>query len=71
MDVELIHKPGWDNLVPDVLSYHEKWITPKLLMIVDDELGDAEQNFLDEVWEVMKGDLKVVYNNERFNNRML
>jgi hypothetical protein len=24
LDVELIHKPGWDNVVPDALSKKEK-----------------------------------------------
>ena len=43
MDVELIHKPGRDNLVPDALSRSEEFITPRILMLVEDELDDVEK----------------------------
>ena len=37
MDVKLIHKPRRDNLVPDALSRREEFLTPRLLVLVDDD----------------------------------
>ena len=69
MDVELIQKPGRDDLVPDALSRREELITPRLLMLVEDELDEVEKDFLDDVREVMKHDENVVTNNRFFDER--
>jgi hypothetical protein len=29
MDVELIHKPGWDNVVPNALSQKDEYINTR------------------------------------------
>jgi hypothetical protein len=69
MDVELIHKPGRDNLVPDALSRREELITPCILMLVEDELDEVERDFLDDVREAMKQDEDAVTNNRFFDER--
>ena len=61
MDVELIHKPGRDNLVSDALSRREEFITPRILMLVEDEL--------DDVREAMKQDEDAITNNRFFDAR--
>ena len=71
MDVELIHKPGRDNLVPDALSRWEELITPRLLMLIEDELDELEKNFRDDVPEAMKHDEGAVANNRFFDARGL
>lgn len=69
MDVELIHKPGRDNLVPDALSRREEFITPRLLMLVEDDFDDVEKYFFDDVRKAMKHDEDAVTNNHFFNKR--
>ena len=69
MDVELIHKPGRDNLVSDALSRREEFITPRILMLVEDELDDVEKKFLDDVREGMKQDEDAITNNRFFDAR--
>ena len=69
MDVELIHKPGRDNLVSDALSRREEFITPRILMLVEDELDDVEKKFLDDVREAMKQDEDAITNNRFFDAR--
>ena len=70
MDVELIYKPGRDNLVLDVLSTREELITPQLLAIVEEELDEVEQDFLHDVREAMKIDMDAIYNNQFFDARI-
>ena len=63
MDVELIHKPRRDNLVPNALSRREELITPQLLAIMEEELDEVEEDFLQDVKEAMKVDEDAIYNN--------
>ena len=69
MDVELIHKPGRDNLVPDALSRREKLLTLRLLMLVEEDLDDVEKEFRDVVRETMKYDEDALTNNKFFEER--
>ena len=48
MHVKLIHKPGQNNLMSDMLS-REELITPRLLMLVEDEFHEIKKDFLDDV----------------------
>lgn len=41
MNVELIHKPWRDNLVPDALSCREELITHRLIMLVKEDIEDT------------------------------
>ena len=67
MDVELIHKPGRDNLVPDALSRREKLFTPRLLMLVEEELDEIEREFLDDVRKAIKQDEDAIIKNWFFD----
>ena len=69
MDVELIHKPGRHNLVSDALSRREELMTPRILMLVEDELDEVEKNFLDDVRKAMKQDEDAFTNNRFFDKR--
>ena len=69
MDVELIHKPWRDNLVPNVLSRREKLPTPRLLMLIEDDLDVVENEFLDDVRETMKHDEDAGTNNQFFDEQ--
>jgi hypothetical protein len=69
MDVELIHKSGRDILMPDALSRREELLTPRLLVLVNDDLDEVEKNFLDDVREAMKHDEDAVTNNRFFDER--
>ena len=69
MDVELIHKPGRDNLVPDALSRREKLLILRLLMLVEEDLDDVEKEFRDDVRETMKYDEDALTNNKFFEER--
>lgn len=69
MDVELIHKPGRDNLVPDTLNQREELITFHLLMLDEEDLDEVEKNFLDDVRKTMKYDEDAVTNNRFFDER--
>ena len=69
IDVELIHKPGRDNFVPDALSCREKLITPQVLILVEDELDELEKDFLDDVRKTMKQYENAITNNRFFNER--
>jgi hypothetical protein len=71
MNVELIHKPGQDNLVSDALSRREELITPRLLMLIEDEFDEVERDFLDDVREAIKQDEDAVMNNRFFDERGL
>lgn len=67
MDVELIHNPGRDNLAPDALSHREELLIPRLLVLVEEDLGVREamkhdDEDLDEV---------VIINNRFFDERVL
>lgn len=64
MDVDLIHKPGRDNLVPDALSRREELITPCLLTIVEEDLEEVEHDFLQDVREAMKTNADAILNND-------
>ena len=64
MDVELIHKSGRDNLVPDALSRREELLTPRLLVLVEEDHDEVEKKILDDVWEAMKHDKDAVINNQ-------
>ena len=70
MDVELIHKLGRDNLVPDALSRREELLTPRLLALVEEELDEVEKDFLQDVREAMKEDAEAIYNNQLFDTRV-
>ena len=67
MAVEMIHKPGCDDLVPDALSRREELITPRLFMLVENELNDVKNDFLNDVREAMKHDEAAVTNNRLFD----
>jgi len=69
MDVELIHKPVRDNLVPNALSRREELLTSQLLVLVEKDLDEVENEFLDDVREVMKHDEDAVTNNRFFDER--
>jgi len=69
MDVELIHKPGRDNLVPDALSRREELITLRILTLIEDELDEVERDFLNDMWEVMKQDEDAMTNDRFFDER--
>ena len=69
MDVELIHKPGRVNIVPDALSRWEELITPRILMLVNDELDEVEIDFLDDVRETTKQDEDAITHNCFFDVR--
>ena len=71
MDFELIHKPGRDNLVSDVLSRIYELISPRLFMLVKDNLDEVEKDFLNNVTEAMKHDENAMTNNRFFNERDL
>ena len=45
MDVELILKPGRDNLAPDALSRREKLLTSRLLMLAEEDIDEVEKEF--------------------------
>ena len=69
IDVELIHKPGRDNLVLDALSRREELLTPRILMLVEDDLVEVEKDFLDDVQKAMKQDDDAITNNRFFDER--
>ena len=69
MDGEWIHKPGWDNLVPDALSRRVELITPLIFKLVKDELNEVDKDFLDDVRETMKQDEDEIMNNRFFDER--
>lgn len=71
MDFELIHKPGRDNLVSDVLSRIYELISSRLFMLVKDNLDEVEKDFLNNVIEAMKHDENAMTNNRFFNERDL
>lgn len=67
MDVELIHKPGRDNLVPDALSRREELLTSRLLMLAEEDIDEVEKEFRDDIREAMKHDEDAVTNNKFFD----
>ena len=67
MDVELIHKPGRDNLVPDALSRREELLTSRLLMLAEEDIDEVEREFRDEIREAMKHNEDAVTNNKFFD----
>ena len=69
MDIELIHKPGRENLVSDALKCREEFITPLLLVLVEENLDEFENDFLDNVQEAIKHDEDAVINNRFFDER--
>lgn len=69
MDIELIHKPGRDNLVWDALSRREELIIPRLLILVEEDLDEVEKKSLDDIRETMKHNEDAVTNNQLFDER--
>ena len=63
IDVELIHKPGWNNLVSDALSRRKELITSRLLMLVEEDVDEEERIFLKNIRKAMKHDEDAVTNN--------
>lgn len=55
--------------MPNVQSRREELITPRLLMLVEDDLDDVINDFLDDVKKTMKHDEDAVTNNRLFTNR--
>ena len=69
MDFELIHKPGRDNLVLNELSRRKELLSPRLLMLVEEDLDEVERDLLDDVREAMKQDKDAIMNNRFFDER--
>lgn len=71
MDVELIHKLGYDNLLSNVLSHWKKLITSHLLKLDKDKHDEVKNEFLGVVREAIKDDKVVVINNQFFYSHSL
>lgn len=41
--MELIRKPGWDNLMLDALSRQEELIIYRLFMLIEDEFDEVKK----------------------------
>lgn len=55
--------------MPNVQSRREELITHRLLMLVEDDLDDVINDFLDDVKKTMKHDEDAVMNNRLFTKR--
>lgn len=70
MDDKMIHKLGQGNLVYDTLSMREYFVTPKLMMLVSENLDEVKHNFLNKIRETMKDNFEATINDQLFDTRV-